>query len=248
MRQTILAGNWKMNLNLKQATELAEGLKAGLQSKKTNHKVMVFPSSVHLPKVSEILKGTAIEVGAQNIYPSNLAAFTGEICPDQLKDFGISTSLLGHSERRQFLKETNEILNQKIHFCLKQNVKVMYCIGETLEEREKSRTFEVVKTQIIDGLKNVSSSDMTNIIIAYEPVWAIGTGKVATPEQAQEVHAYIRGELKSVFSKEIADKTIILYGGSVKPDNVKSLLDCPDIDGGLVGGASQKTDSFLALL
>ncbi|HMV43846.1 MAG TPA: triose-phosphate isomerase [Leptospiraceae bacterium] len=248
MRKKIMSGNWKMNLNLAQATELATGIKKGLESKKTSLDLLVFPSSIHLEKVSEILKGTSVKVGAQNIYPSGLAAFTGEISTDQLKDLGISHALVGHSERRQFLGETDSFLNQKILFLLKAGFTPVFCIGETLQEREANKTFDVVKRQVVEGLKSVSASDMKNIIIAYEPVWAIGTGKVATPEQAEEVHAFIRKELAALYDTTVSDSVSILYGGSVKPDNVKALLEKPNIDGGLVGGASQKWDSYLALL
>lgn len=243
-----MSGNWKMNLNLDGATKLAEGIKSNLSSKSHNYELLVFPSSLHLPKVTEILSGTGVNVGAQNIYPSNLAAFTGEISTDQLKDYGIQYVLIGHSERRQFLGETDAFLNQKVHFALKNGFIPVLCIGETLAEREAGNTFNVVKRHVQEGLKDVSGEDLKKIILAYEPVWAIGTGKVATPEQAQEVHAYVRSELKALYNAELSESVRILYGGSVKPDNVKSLMEKPDIDGGLVGGASQKWDSYLALL
>jgi triosephosphate isomerase (TIM) len=246
MPRKIISGNWKMNLNLQSAISLAEGIKNGSGSI-SNYEILVFPSSIHLSKVAEIFKGTNVLVGAQNIYPSSLNAFTGEISTDQLKDLGISYSLVGHSERRQFLKESNEFLNQKILFLLKENFTALFCIGETLEERESNKTFDVVKTQLREGLKSVSKEDSKKIILAYEPVWAIGTGKVATPEQAEEVHQFIRKELVSIFDENTSKEISILYGGSVKPDNIKSLMSKPNIDGGLVGGASQKTESYLAL-
>ena len=247
MREKIIAGNWKMNLNLKDASTLAKGIKAGFSEKKRKEKILVFPSFIHLPVVCEVLSGTEAEVGVQNIYPSNLSAFTGEISTDQLKDFGIRHILIGHSERRQFLKESNEFLNSKILFCLKEKFIPVFCIGETLDERESGKTFEVLKTQITEGLKSISPANAESLILAYEPVWAIGTGKVATPEQAEEAHLFVRKELASIFGQNIADNIPILYGGSVKPDNVKSLLEKPNIDGGLVGGASQKTESYLSL-
>ena len=248
MRRKIMAGNWKMNLNLSSAISLAEGIEKGLLDKKTDLDLLVFPSSIHLETISRILKSNKVKIGAQNIYPSSLAAFTGEINTDQLKDLGISYSLVGHSERRQFLGETNSFLNQKILFLLKENFTPVYCFGETLQEREAGETFSVVKKQIIEGLESVNKIEAKKIILAYEPVWAIGTGKVATPEQAEEVHSYIRKELTALYDSETANSISILYGGSVKPDNVKLLLSQPNIDGGLVGGASQKWDSFLALL
>ncbi|MCE9498971.1 MAG: triose-phosphate isomerase [Leptospira sp.] len=248
MRKKIISGNWKMNLNLAQATELAEGIKKGIQNKKSDAQLLVFPSTLHLQKVNEILTGTGVDVGCQNIYPSGLAAFTGETSTDQLKDLKIRYALIGHSERRQFMGETDEFLNRKITFCLKESFIPVFCIGETLGERESGKTFDVIKRQVVEGLRNITNDDAKKIIIAYEPVWAIGTGKVATPEQAEEAHAYVRSELKSLFGSEVSEIIPILYGGSVKPDNVKSLLEKPNIDGGLVGGASQKTDSYLALI
>jgi len=229
-----------MNLDLKEAEELASGIKSGLV--KTSHEVVVFPSFVHIPAVSAILQGCGIKIGAQNIYPSAKAAFTGEICIDQLREFAVSHILVGHSERRQFLNETDASCNEKVLFCQQQGLTAVYCVGETLQEREKNITMDVIKRQLADGLKKASAD---NLVIAYEPVWAIGTGKVATPEQAQEVHLEIKKELESIFGKNTIQ---ILYGGSVKPDNIKSLMDKPDIDGGLVGGASLKSDSFLGLL
>lgn len=237
-----------MNLDLAQVHALIDGVLKGLTTKNTSHSMMVFPSSIHLPIVAEKLKGSPIQVGAQNIYPSKLAAFTGEISTDQLKDFGIQNVLIGHSERRQFLGETDEFLNKKVLFTLNEGMKPMLCIGETLEERESNKTFDVVKRQITKGLASVSKEGMEKVTIAYEPVWAIGTGKNATPEQAEEVHAFIRKEISSLYDASVAEKILILYGGSVKPDNVSALLSQPNIDGGLVGGASQKSDLYLGLL
>ncbi|MBE7411276.1 MAG: triose-phosphate isomerase [Leptospiraceae bacterium] len=247
MRTKIIAGNWKMNLNRKEVETLSKGIKEGFSVKKYFERAIVFPSSIHIPKVTETLSGSGVEVGVQNIYPSNLSAFTGEISTDQIKDFGIKYALIGHSERRQFLKESNEFLNMKLLFCLKEGITPIYCIGETLEERESGKTFEILKSQIVEGLKNISPSDSVKLILAYEPVWAIGTGKVASPEQAEEAHDYIRKQISEIFGQSQADSISILYGGSVKPDNVKALLEKPNIDGGLVGGASQKVDSFLGL-
>ncbi len=249
MRKKIIAGNWKMNLSLAEAKALAIGLKEKVSSK-TEAEVMVFPSHIHLPAVSEILNGTNITVGAQNAYPSNLTAMTGEICPAQLADLNISTILVGHSERRQFLKETNEVCNEKVKFFLKAGIRVVYCIGETLAERESQNTFTVLSEQIKKGLQGIESGHFHNLVIAYEPVWAIGTGKVATPEQAEEAHAFIRKEIAGLFvgAQPLSETLQILYGGSVKPDNIGSLLSKPNIDGGLVGGASQKLDSFLGLI
>jgi triosephosphate isomerase (TIM) len=249
MRPTIIAGNWKMNLGLSEAKTLAEGIKKGLPSLKDTL-VWVFPSHLHIPAVVEAVKGSPITVGVQNIHPSDLTAMTGETAPHQAEDFGIKLGLVGHSERRQFHGETNKICLDKTYFLLNRGWKVVYCIGEKLEEREAGKTFEVLSTQIREGLEAIGSDLLKNVILAYEPVWAIGTGKTATPEMAQEAHAFIRKEVASLGSGNdaIAQAMPILYGGSVKPDNIKSLLEKEDIDGGLVGGASQKTDSFLGLL
>lgn len=248
MRKKIIAGNWKMNLRLSEAKAIATGLVTAAE--KTNFEVMVFPSALHLDSISQIANGTKLIVGAQNAYQSDLTAMTGEISPTQLSEFGISTILVGHSERRQFLGETSEFDNEKIKFFLKQGVRVVYCVGETWAEREKGNTFTVLADQIKKGLKDISSDQFKNLVVAYEPVWAIGTGKVASPEEAEEAHAFIRKEISSLFvgGSSVAEQLQILYGGSVKPDNITSLLAKPNIDGGLVGGASQKLDSFLGLL
>jgi triosephosphate isomerase len=247
MRRKIIAGNWKMNLNGKAATDLIQGIAKGAGSVNQELEILVFPSFVHLKEASDAFRGTNVKVGAQNIYPSAPAAFTGEISCEQLKDLNIQYVLVGHSERRQFLKETDSFLNEKVKFILSQGMIPVLCIGETLEERESNKTFSVVETQLKEGLKGITDRDVKSLILAYEPVWAIGTGKVATPEQAEEVHAFIRKQLIGMFSAEISQSIPVLYGGSVKPDNIKSLMEKPNIDGGLVGGASQKADSYLAL-
>lgn len=249
MRPTIIAGNWKMNLNLSQAKAIAEGLKKDLPEL-GNTKVWVFPSHLHIPAVAFALQGSPVEVGVQNFYPSDLTAMTGETSPTQAEDFGVKLGLVGHSERREFLKETNSQCKEKTDFLLRKGWTVCYCVGEKLEERESGKTFSVLKSQIQEGLQGISSELLSKVVVAYEPVWAIGTGKTATPEIAQEAHAFIRKEIAQLpgSSEDIASSMPILYGGSVKPDNVKSLLAQADIDGGLVGGASQKLDSFLGLL
>ncbi|MCZ8343644.1 MAG: triose-phosphate isomerase [Leptospira sp.] len=248
MRRKIIAGNWKMNLSLNEAKSIAKGLVGA--SNVSPHEVMVFPSAIHLGVVSEIANGSKLIVGAQNAYQAELTAMTGEISPVQLAEMGIRTVLVGHSERRQFLGETSEFDNAKLSFFLNKGLRVIYCVGETWSEREKGNTFSVLSDQIKKGLKDIPSDQFKNLVIAYEPVWAIGTGKVATPKEAEEAHAYIRKEISSLFvgGEDIANKIQILYGGSVKPDNIASLLSQPNIDGGLVGGASQKLDSFLGLL
>lgn len=248
MRKKIIAGNWKMNLTLAEAITITKGLVA--TSETSAHEVMIFPSALHLESVASIAKGSKLIVGAQNAYQSGLTAMTGEISPVQLAELGIVTVLVGHSERRQFLGETSEFDNQKISHFLKAGLRVVYCVGETWAEREKGNTFTVLEDQIKKGLKDITSDLFVNLVIAYEPVWAIGTGKVATPVEAEEAHAFIRKEIGNLFvgASAIAEKIQILYGGSVKPDNINDLLTKPNIDGGLVGGASQKLDSFLGLL
>ncbi|MEM7181388.1 MAG: triose-phosphate isomerase [Spirochaetota bacterium] len=248
MRETIIAGNWKMNLGLTQAKELAEGLRDGIAKVlPENTKAIVFPSDLHIPAVTQILKDAPVSVGIQNIYPSDLAAFTGESCIAQIQDFALQYVLIGHSERRQFLGEDNTFLNKKLHFCLEKGCIPVFCVGETLEEREAGNTDSVIQKQITEGLQGLDANKLTTTILAYEPVWAIGTGKVATPEQAQEVHKTARNLLEETYGQSLAEKMPILYGGSVKPGNVKALLGQADIDGALVGGASQKSESFLAL-
>ncbi|EQA36940.1 triose-phosphate isomerase [Leptospira inadai serovar Lyme str. 10] len=249
MRPKIIAGNWKMNLSQKEALALAIGLKEKLPSIQKDKKAIVFPSTIHLASVAKILEGSPIGVGAQNIYPSSLTAMTGETSPDHLKELGLKFALVGHSERRQFLGETNFFCNQKVAYLASHEFTVIYCVGETLAEREAGKTLEILGTQVREGLGNIPSDLFSRIWVAYEPVWAIGTGKVATPTQAQEAHSFLRKEIAGLFQNgtEIAASLPILYGGSVKPDNVQELLSQPDIDGGLVGGASQKLESFLGL-
>lgn len=237
-----------MNLTLAEAKTIARGLVD--VSNASTFEVMVFPSALHLESVSSIANGSKLIVGAQNAYQSGLTAMTGEISPVQLAEMGIKTVLVGHSERRQFLGETSEFDNAKIAYFLKAGLRVVYCVGETWAEREKGQTFSVLEDQIKKGLKDITSDLFSNLVIAYEPVWAIGTGKVATPVEAEEAHAFIRKEIGRLFvgADHVAERIQILYGGSVKPDNIKELLAKPNIDGGLVGGASQKLDSFLGLL
>ncbi|MCG9876786.1 MAG: triose-phosphate isomerase [Leptospiraceae bacterium] len=249
MRPVIIAGNWKMNLSHAEATKLSRGLKND-KPKDGKRAVWVFPSHLHLPSVSEILDGSGISVGLQNFYPSELTAMTGETSPVQAEELGIKLALVGHSERRQFLAETNASCREKINFLLNRKWTVVYCVGESLAERESGRTFEVLSSQIHEGLKDIPSSLFANLVLAYEPVWAIGTGKTATPQIAEEAHAFLRKEIAGLFvgGETIAEAMPILYGGSVKPDNIASLLAEKNIDGGLVGGASQKLESFLGLL
>ncbi|HOP49985.1 MAG TPA: triose-phosphate isomerase [Ignavibacteriales bacterium] len=248
MRKKVIAGNWKMHNNVQETKDLINGIKEGLKEFKPNCEIIVCPTFTNLLTAANELAGTEIKLGAQNMFYEDKGAFTGEISADMLKSVCAEYVILGHSERRTIFGETDEIINKKILKALEKGLKPIFCIGETLEEREKNLTFNVVKNQIVNGLKNVSADNMKNIIIAYEPVWAIGTGKTATKEQAQEVHAFIRELLKEIYNSEVAENVIIQYGGSVKPENAAELLSQPDIDGALVGGACLKADSFLSII
>ncbi|TAN51670.1 MAG: triose-phosphate isomerase [Methylococcaceae bacterium] len=247
MRKTIVAGNWKMFTDLAEANELITGLKNNFQNK-NQIEVVVCPPFTHLSAVSLSLQGSSIQLGAQNVYPEEKGAYTGEISPAMLKSVGCQYVIVGHSERREYFHESNAFLNKKLQFALQNGLTPIYCVGEKLEERESDQTFKVIEAQLKEGLSGFSAAQLKNIVIAYEPVWAIGTGKTASPEQAQEVHAFIRQELAKLSDAATADAITIQYGGSVKPDNVTELMGKPDIDGALVGGASLKADSFLAIV
>jgi len=248
MRKKVIAGNWKMNYDLNQSVAFIKHLKEEVIKKERNCSIIICPNYVALSKARTILKDSPIKLGAQNIYFEDSGAFTGETSADMIKSAGCEYVILGHSERRTIFKESDEIINKKIKQALKHNLKPIFCVGETLEERENNITTEVVKKQFEIGLREISAEQMTNIIIAYEPVWAIGTGKNATPDQAQEVHAYIRNLLTFEYGFQIAENTIIQYGGSVKPENANELLLQPDIDGALVGGACLKVESFIGII
>jgi len=243
MRRPIMAGNWKMNKNIIEAVDLANKLKTALADV-TDKEIVICPPFVCLQAVSDALSNSEMAVGAQNIYWEDSGAFTGEISCPMIKSAGCTYVIIGHSERRQFFGETDETVNKKLKAALNHYLIPIVCVGETLEEREKNLTFKVIERQINNGLKEIAENDLQKIVIAYEPVWAIGTGKTATPDQAQEVHAFIRGLLPKSAAQDIR----ILYGGSVKPDNTKELMSKPDIDGGLVGGASLKAEDFTKIV
>lgn len=247
MRKIFIAGNWKMNKNVKEAKMLAVSLKNKLTGI-NNVNIAVCPAAVCIEPVAQILKDSNIAVGGQNIHFEKEGAFTGENSADMLLSAGCKYVILGHSERRQYFKETDSTINKKIKTALNAGLLPIFCIGETLEERESGKTFDVVKTQLSGGLDNINADEMLKITVAYEPVWAIGTGKTATKEQAQEVHKSIRDWLKQKYGMEISDKIIIQYGGSVKPSNAAELMNQPDIDGALVGGASLDVDSFAGII
>lgn len=240
-REIHIVGNWKMNQTLHEISQFfVEMTKMKMELK---CKAWIAPQSIHIPILKEIAFTTgSIQVGAQNCSEHDSGAFTGEVSPLALADIGAEFVIIGHSERRTIYKENDELLNKKVLAALKHNLKVIYCVGETLAEREAEKTFFILERQISEGLKNVPSDKSHLLLIAYEPVWAIGTGKTASAEQAEEAHAFIRSKLK-----DNADKVIILYGGSVKPDNIDSLLVKENIDGALVGGASLKASDFRAL-
>jgi triosephosphate isomerase len=242
-RLPFIAGNWKMNKTVAEAIDLVKQLKASLSGVE-GVEVAVAPPFTALSAVRKELEGSPIQLAAQNLFWEEKGAFTGEIAPPMLKEVGCHYVILGHSERRQFFGETDETVNRKVRASLSQGLKVIFCIGETLKEREEGRTFAVIERQIPGGLKDIRKEEMRNIVIAYEPVWAIGTGKTATPEQAEEVHRFIRKKLAELYSKEIAEGVRIQYGGSVTPENVKGLMGQENIDGALVGGASLKSETF----
>lgn len=244
MRKYIIAGNWKMNKNLSEAIQLVSDLKTELDGKTINAEVIVAPTFIALEAVKSLIKGTSIKLSAQNMHSSDSGAFTGEISADMLKSVGCEYVILGHSERRTIFGETDEFINQKVKQALKNNLIPILCCGESLEEREKGTTFKVVESQIRACLSGLSDEEIKNVVIAYEPIWAIGTGKTASPEQAQEVHEFIRTLLTNLTNVEIASGITIQYGGSVNAKNAKELLSKQDIDGALVGGACLKADSF----
>jgi len=248
MRKTVIAGNWKMNNDLKESEKLIVDLKNLLQNEKPNCDVVVCPPYTSLSEASKLLKGSQIKLGAQNMHFEENGAFTGEVSASMLKSVGCEYVIIGHSERRHIFGESNEMINKKIKKALSAGLKPIFCVGELLEERENGTTNDVVKKQILKGLAEISADDMKNIIVAYEPVWAIGTGKTASPAQAQEVHEFIRDLIEITFSLEIANDLVIQYGGSVKPDNAKELISQKDIDGALVGGACLKADSFMGII
>jgi len=247
MRKIIIAGNWKMNKTEKETVELLTALRTQLIDV-TAVDIVVCPVFLNLSVANDVLLETNIGLGAQNLYWEDAGAFTGEVAAPMIKAIGVQYVIIGHSERRQFFGETNETVNKKIKAALRHDLIPIVCIGEVLEEREAGKTFDVIKTQCEGSLADLTEEEMRKIILAYEPVWAIGTGKTATPEQAQDVHHYIRELLSKMFNQELAQETRIQYGGSVKPDNTAELVSQPDIDGALVGGASLKSDSFVQIV
>jgi len=247
MRKPIIAGNWKMNKCVGEAVELVSGLKGELSSV-NNVDIVVAPVFTALHKVGELIKNSNIFLSAQNTYWESSGAYTGEISPNMLLDVGCTYVIIGHSERRTYFCETDEGVNKKIAAAQKAGLIPIVCIGETLKERESEKTFEVVASQIRKGLANFTDEQVEKLVIAYEPIWAIGTGKTATPEQAEEVHAFIRKTVSEIFSQKTSEIVRIQYGGSANPGNAKELMSKENIDGLLVGGASLKVDFFAKMV
>ena len=248
MRKKIVAGNWKMNLNLQEGVALAKELNEALKAEKPNCDVVICTPFIHLASVAQVLEGSVIGLGAENCADKEKGAFTGEVSAEMVKSTGAQYVILGHSERREYYKETPEILKEKVQLALKNGLKVIFCIGETLAEREANKQNEVVKAELEGSVFNLSEDDFKKIIIAYEPIWAIGTGKTATAEQAEEIHAYIRSIVAEKYGQAVADETSILYGGSCKASNAPELFAKADIDGGLIGGASLKCADFKGII
>lgn len=246
MRTKIVAGNWKMNNDLAETQTLIEQLVQ--QGDFSNKRVMIAPTAVHLSAAKSALSTSKIEVVAQNMHQAEAGAYTGEISGKMLKGIDVNTVILGHSERRAYFGETDAILEEKVAAALKQDIEVIFCFGEELEDRKAGNHFEVVASQIKNALFALDAAALKNIILAYEPVWAIGTGETASPEQAQEMHAFIRSLLAEKYGEATAQATSILYGGSVKPNNAQEIFSKADVDGGLIGGASLKAEDFFAIV
>lgn len=245
MRAKIVAGNWKMNCDLKETENLLSDLKNEIKGLDNGVQLMVAPPFTNLLTAVKSLDATGIAVAAQNMHPKESGAYTGEISAKMLKSVGVETVILGHSERRKYFGETKALLNEKVNTALENNFTVYFCIGESLEDRQSKHHFDVVKAQLKGSLFYIDKKKWNHIILAYEPVWAIGTGETATAEQAQEMHAFIREEVAHNYDQETADNVSILYGGSVKPNNAKELFAQEDVDGGLIGGASLNAKDFI---
>ena len=245
-RKKIVAGNWKMNNGLQETEILINELLA-----ETNHsgcEVMVAPSFVSLKTAIDSLNDNDIEVVSQNVHQSNDGAYTGEVSAKMLSSIGIKTTIIGHSERREYFSETHEILKNKVDISLQNSIKIIFCFGEELKDRKTNNHFNIISNQISESLFHLSSSDWNNIILAYEPIWAIGTGETASSNQVQEMHSFIRNFIAQKYSDELAQKISILYGGSVKPNNAKEIFSMTDVDGGLIGGASLKSKDFFSIV
>jgi len=247
MRQKIVAGNWKMHKNAFETEDLLNQLISKLPTDSTN-RVIIAPTFVNLASAAKYLEFTNIEVAAQNMHQAEGGAFTGEISADMLKSIGVNIVILGHSERRAYFDEKDALLAQKVDTALKHEMEIIFCFGEELKHRQSNQHFNVVENQLRDALFHLKASDYKNIILAYEPVWAIGTGETATPDQAQEMHNFIRDTINAKYGNSVSEEITILYGGSVKPDNAKEIFSKPDVDGGLIGGAALNSDDFAKIV
>ncbi|HMK37015.1 MAG TPA: triose-phosphate isomerase [Desulfomonilaceae bacterium] len=247
-RKLIMAGNWKMHKTSAETRSFVRELKTAIQDGTVPCEIIVAPPFTSISAATEEARGTAIRVSGQNLHWEDKGAFTGEISGEMLREAGCSHVIIGHSERRQYFGETDETVNLRLKAAMRAGLIPIFCLGETLEEREQGRTFSIVKGQLLKGMRDIALEESTGFVIAYEPVWAIGTGQTATPEQAQEVHAFLREELVTGYGSPVANQLRILYGGSVKPDNAASLMSQKDIDGGLVGGASLKVGDFVGII
>ena len=248
MRKNIVAGNWKMNTSVPEGIELAKAVVAKASEVPASVKLIIAPPFTHLYPVAEVVKGSAVGLSAQNCADKEKGAYTGEVSVDMLSSVGCGYTILGHSERRQYYGETDAKLVDKVKLAIAAGLSPIFCVGENLEEREAGRHFEVVSGQVENVLYTLSAEEMSKVIVAYEPVWAIGTGKTATAEQAEEMHAFIRATIAEKFGAEAAENVSILYGGSCKPTNAKEIFAKPDVDGGLIGGAALKCADFKGII
>lgn len=246
MRKNIVAGNWKMNKNLQEGVALAKEVEAAVAAAKKDVTVIVGTPFIHLTEVSKVISN--VKLAAQNCADKVSGAYTGEVSAEMVASTGAKYVILGHSERRSYYGETDAILSEKVKLALANNLEVIFCIGEVLEEREAGKHFDVVKSQLVNGIFNLTAEEFGKIVIAYEPVWAIGTGKTATAAQAQEIHKFIRETVAAKYGQTVADNTSILYGGSCNPTNAAELFANPDVDGGLIGGAALKVEQFIAIV
>jgi triosephosphate isomerase (TIM) len=246
MRIPLIAGNWKMNLNCSEGDRLVKAINASLGD--TEVEVAVCCPATLLCCMAESVKDTPIRLGGQNMHWEDAGAFTGEVSANMLKEVGVDYVILGHSERRQLFGETDEMINKKVKKAQEKDLTPILCIGETLEEREADKTFDILEQQLVKDLAGLTPDDVKKLVIAYEPVWAIGTGKTATPKQANEAIGFIRAELEKSYGDEVSEAVRILYGGSVKPDNATEIMNCEEIDGALVGGASLKAEDFIGII
>jgi triosephosphate isomerase len=246
-RVPMIAGNWKMHLTSKEAADLAAAMKKGLDPD-LKHEVLLAPTFTNLHAVKAAIAGSKILLASQDVAWEEKGAFTGAVSPAQILDAGCTHALIGHSERRKIFLETDEVVNKKMKAAIKAGIVPVLCIGETLEERESQRTYKVLETQLTGAFAGITPAEAARVVIAYEPVWAIGTGKTATPDQAQDAHVFVRKQMERIYGRDYAEAVRVLYGGSVKADNVDELMSQPDIDGALVGGESLKADKFLRVI